>query len=91
MKLYLKNILISIDQLLNTILGGWCDETLSSRAFRTNAWYRTPIDLMFFWQYRLQIKSDWTGVKIIFNHCEQCYWWERDRRDLPLEFRNKPF
>jgi len=29
--LYFWNILISLDQLLNTILGGWPDESLSSR------------------------------------------------------------
>lgn len=32
MKDYLFNFLIAIDQLLNTILGGFPDETLSSRA-----------------------------------------------------------
>lgn len=31
MKQYFWNILISIDQLFNTILGGYPDETLSSR------------------------------------------------------------
>ena len=31
MKKYLFNILISIDQLINTILGGCPDETISSR------------------------------------------------------------
>jgi len=30
-KLYLINFLVSIDQLLNTILGGYPDETISSR------------------------------------------------------------
>lgn len=30
---YLKNILVSLDQLLNTLLGGNPDETLSSRAY----------------------------------------------------------
>lgn len=31
MKKYLINLLISIDQLINTILGGYPDETMSSR------------------------------------------------------------
>lgn len=31
MKRYIWNLLISIDQLFNTILGGFPDETLSSR------------------------------------------------------------
>jgi len=34
--MYLKNLALGIDQLLNTILGGLPDETLSSRAYRTN-------------------------------------------------------
>lgn len=33
-KLYFKNILISIDQLFNTLFGGSPDETISSRVFR---------------------------------------------------------
>lgn len=32
MRKYFWNILISIDQLLNTLLGGYPDETISSRA-----------------------------------------------------------
>lgn len=31
MKRYLYNLLIAIDQLVNTILGGYPDETISSR------------------------------------------------------------
>ncbi len=31
MKRYIWNLLISIDQLCNSILGGDCDETMSSR------------------------------------------------------------
>lgn len=31
---YGKNLLIAVDQLVNTLTGGWPDETLSSRAYR---------------------------------------------------------
>ena len=31
---YGKNLLIAVDQLVNTLTGGWPDETLSSRARR---------------------------------------------------------
>ena len=31
---YGKRTLIAVDQLLNTLLGGWPDETLSSRCYR---------------------------------------------------------
>ena len=30
----MKQILIAIGQLANTVIGGWADETLSSRAWR---------------------------------------------------------
>jgi len=33
---YFWNILVSIDQLLNTLLGGYPDETVSSRAAKAN-------------------------------------------------------
>ena len=31
---YGKRTLIAVDQLINTLLGGWPDETLSSRCYR---------------------------------------------------------
>jgi hypothetical protein len=31
---YLKQVLIALDQLLNTLFKGYADETLSSRAYR---------------------------------------------------------
>lgn len=34
LKLYFKNLLISIDQFFNTLFGGSPDETISSRVFR---------------------------------------------------------
>lgn len=40
---YVKNLLVSIDQLINTIIGGWPDETLSARAYRlseSSKWWR---------------------------------------------------
>lgn len=51
----LKQVLIAIDQLLNTLLGGYADETLSSRAWRhyidgSRKWPKILIDGLFFWQ-----------------------------------------
>jgi hypothetical protein len=69
---------IALDQLVNTLFGGWADETLSARCWRENRWFRHVIDLMFFWQ---------TGDNGKWNHCEQCYWHERKRMDLPPEYR----
>lgn len=51
---YLKNILVSIDQLINTLLGGKPDETLSSRAYKLRDegiyWPSIIIDKLFFWE-----------------------------------------
>ena len=35
---YLRNLLVAIDQLLNTILGGDPDETISSRLGKRDWW-----------------------------------------------------
>ena len=69
----MKQILIAIDQLANAIIGGWADETLSSRAWREDR-HRlvVVIDCIFFWEDR---------------HCEASYISERQRLQLPPEFR----
>lgn len=69
-------ILVALDQLVNTFLGGYADETLSSRAHRRRlrgkggvAWV---IDHIFFWQDE---------------HCKASYESELERAQLPVEFR----
>ena len=46
----LKQVLIAIDQLLNALLGGYADESLSSRAYRLSqegfTWPKTFIDTL---------------------------------------------
>ena len=74
---YIKNVLIAIDQLFNAAIGGYCDESLSSRAFRweqdgVRAWPRRVIDKLFFWEP---------------NHCRESYRSEREGRQLPPELR----
>jgi hypothetical protein len=49
-KLYLLNVLVGIDQLLNALLGGDCDETLSSRAGKHYPRLAKIINFIFFWQ-----------------------------------------
>ena len=61
MKLYVRNILVGIDQLVNTIIGGDPDETISSRIgkcqrgdFGRAVWYftylpRVFVDLVFYY------------------------------------------
>lgn len=75
---YFKNLLIALDQLINAILGGYCDETLSSRAYRwekdgKRSWTRKLIDAIFFPFQR--------------NHCYASYVSEREGRQLPPELR----
>ncbi|MDR3181702.1 MAG: hypothetical protein LBT89_02085 [Planctomycetaceae bacterium] len=68
-----KQVLIAVDQLLNTLLGGWADETFSARCYRMN-WkiLVNIIDTIFFWQK---------------DHCRESWLWELERMDLPLEYR----
>lgn len=74
----LDQIPIAIDQLVNTICGGWADETISSVAWRKRqegkgwAILRRVIDTLFFWQT---------------NHCRSAYESEKNRRQLPPELR----
>lgn len=78
MMIYLKNLLIAVDQLLNTLLGGWPDETLSSRAYRLaiegTTWPMRMIDAV----------ARLFGDK---NHCEASFDSERVGRQLPPELR----
>ena len=74
---YAKKILIAADQLVNALLAGWPDETLSSRAYRweqngVRSWPRRFIDRLFFWEQ---------------DHCYQSYISEREGRQLPPELR----
>ena len=69
-------ILVALDQLVNTLIGGYADETVSSRAHRRRlrgkggfAWV---IDHIFFWQDE---------------HCKASYESELERAQLPVEFR----
>lgn len=53
---YLINMLIGIDQLVTTLVGGWPDETLSSYAHRLHksgkpgGFMRDVINALFWWQ-----------------------------------------
>lgn len=74
---YGKAVLIAADQLVNSLLAGWPDETLSSRAYRwerdgVRSWPRRVIDRLFFWEEE---------------HCLQSYQSEREGRQLPPELR----
>lgn len=70
-------IWIAVDQLFNALLGGFADETLSSRAWRQHiagirSWPKELIDRIFFWQE---------------DHCRESYVSELQRNHLPPSMR----
>ena len=72
-------VLVALDQLANTFLGGYADETLSSRAYRhkkdgSRSWPAWVIDHLFFWQE---------------DHCKTAYESEINRAQLPPAMRGK--
>lgn len=76
----LFEIAIALDQLVNAVLGGYADETMSARSWRLRSvrpysWLRPVIDRLFFWQP---------------NHCQTAYESERTRSQLPPEYRDAP-
>lgn len=72
-----KNILIAVDQLINTVAGGYPDETFSSRCWRWSKdgkrdWPRKIVDGTLFWDK---------------DHCRESYESELLRRQCPPEMR----
>ena len=70
-------ICVALDQLVNTIFGGFADETISSRSHRAyvsgkRKWTRNVINALFFWQA---------------DHCKEAYESEMSRSQLPPEMR----
>lgn len=72
-------LLVALDQLGNTLLGGYADETLSARAFRCHlqgdwpAWPYEAIDGLFFWQAA---------------HCHRSWRSEWERHQMPGHYRH---
>lgn len=69
---------VAIDQLINTCIGGYADETLSSRAHRRQLRGKPSvayiIDHIFFWQT---------------NHCQEAYESELNRMQYPPAMRGE--
>lgn len=81
----MMQFLIAVDQLINTVIGGKADETLSARAHRMRlkrqrywGWTADVIDLLFFWQ-----KDDQGQC----SHCKASYESELERRHLPKHYK----
>ena len=76
-KHWMKQVLVAFDQFLNSLVGGWADETFSARCWRLR---QQPV-----WgAVRLVVDS------IIFfdaNHCEESYKSEVLRLQCPPEMR----
>lgn len=68
----MKQVLIAIDQLANTLLGGFADETLSARLWRTQHPAYKWVDRLFFWEP---------------GHCYASYQSELLRSQLPKGYR----
>lgn len=80
---FLWQVFIAFDQLVNALLLGYADETLSARAFRAHRdgkvfgkIFMPLIDALFFWQN--------TGP---YKHCEWAYEAEKRNHQLPPEYR----
>lgn len=73
----IKQVAIAFDQLVNTLLGGYADETMSSRCWRLRQGQpykvlRPIVDTIFFWEP---------------NHCQASYESEIRRTQEPQELR----
>jgi len=67
MRIYLIRVLIAFDQLANTLVGGYPNETLSSRA-----WRRGQIEGKQAWEL-FRGFVDWLFSPVDKHHCEQSY------------------
>lgn len=80
MRVNMIQVAIAFDQLINTLFGGYADETLSARIHRNQSnslWWkmwRNIINSVFFWQK---------------DHCYESYLSEQNRNHLPKIYRNK--
>ena len=76
---YIRNILISIDQLANTLLGGDPDMTISARLGRNydGSWMKIFVDWLFKWQGH-------------DSHCDNADKWEQDEgKDAIIAIKDK--
>lgn len=81
MKHWVKQVLLAFDQLINAIIGGWADETVSSRAWRRSAYLRR-------WQVTRDLIDTVFGWFGDPQHCFESYTSERLRSQFPPELRD---
>ena len=81
MKKYIFHNLIALDQLGNTLLGGYPDETISSRAYRLEANGRRAGKI-------LRPAIDWVFALVgDHDHCFNAFVSEINRKQINLEIR----
>lgn len=88
-----RQLTIVLDQLANVLTGGYADETMSARAYRTHAkgkrfgmFFMPIIDWMFSWQGS-DPEVDMRAGRVVLPHCERAWWKEILRRDNHPEYR----
>ncbi len=84
-KFFAWQLLLALDQLVNVLLGGYADETMSSRAYRMSQRHDTGV---FGWRWRV-CATLINGLFFDRHHCRDAYLSERDNLQLPPEFRNR--
>ncbi len=81
---YLVNLACAVDQLVNALAAGWCDETMSSHAYRLWrdgkpwGWLMGLYDALFSWQ---------AVPPHAIGHCHAAYLKERQRYQVAPEMR----
>lgn len=79
---YLINVLIAVDQLVNTLFGGMPDETISAECFR-----KSQEKGHYFYKI-IKFMLDISLSPIKQDHCEQAYLSEVYRKQLPPQYRH---
>lgn len=75
---YTKRTGVALTQMLNALLGGWPDESVSSRAHRCKGASR---------RWALAARLINAGFFLEADHCAAAYEAERSRRHFPPELR----
>ena len=78
-----RNILIGLDQFLNTLIGGYPDETISAKAWRMETFRGSKS-----WGYARRV-IDWAFSRVEPNHCEAAYDWEVLHNQSPTAYRHR--
>lgn len=82
---YWANLFCAVDQLINAAFAGWCDETISSHAYRLwrdrkpFGWLMRVYDPLFAWQ---------TQEPGVIGYCHGAYLKEQRRYQSPPEQRS---